>query len=111
METRYHYYGRIVIKESGKPSVDRRVGLDAGTVPEAKAELQRLRSNPPTEKKQARKDISQVPLYSAYWKHYITAVRPLKRSNTIKTEIILLRQWESALGQVRLSDISRAMVM
>jgi hypothetical protein len=105
------YYGRIVIKESGKPSVDRRVGLDAGTVPEAKAELQRLRSNPPAGKEQARKDTGQVPRYSDYWKRYITAVRPLKRPNTIKTEIILLRQWESALGQVRLSDISRAMVM
>ena len=37
------YYGRIVIKEPGNPGVDKRVGLDAGTVPEAKAELQRLR--------------------------------------------------------------------
>lgn len=105
------YYGRIVIKEPGKPSVDRRVGLDAGTVPEAKAELQRLRSNPPAGKEQARKETGQVPRYSDYWKCYITAVRPLKRPNTIKTEIILLRQWESVLGQVRLSDISRAMVM
>ena len=41
------YYGRIIIKQPGKPGVDKRVGLDAGTVSEAKAELQRLRSNPP----------------------------------------------------------------
>ena len=101
------YYGGIVTKEPGNPGVD----LDAGTVSEAKAELQRLRSNPPAGKEQARKDTGQVPRYSDYWKYYITAVRPLKRPNTIKTEIILLRQWESALGQVRLSDISRAMVM
>jgi len=105
------YYGRIVIKEPDKPGVDRRVGLDAGTVSEAKAELERLRSNPSTGKKRARKEIKQVPRYSDYWKRYITAVRPLKRPNTIKSEIILLRRWESTLGQVQLSDISRAMIM
>ena len=27
------YYGRIVIKQPGKPGVDKRVGLAAGTVP------------------------------------------------------------------------------
>ncbi len=52
------YYGRIVIKEPGKPGVDRRFGLDAGTVSEAKAELERLRSNPSTGKNEQGKRLS-----------------------------------------------------
>ena len=106
-------YGQLRVEHEGR-KLPRRVALHnadgspCGTVPEAKAAMERLRvqraddSLPP---------LHQAPKLETYFETYLTSARLRKSPETVRKEEHCLRRWVAALGQLRLTDIRKSHVV
>ncbi len=107
------YYARLAVEDerTGKKSVKRILIEDATTVPQAVEALKVLQV------KRKAKDLpvtKRTPKFNEYVDSYLNfykTVKDAKRESTMETESGLLKQWVKHLGETRLSQINKRMIL
>lgn len=113
------FYAQLTVKDpnTGNKAV-RRVPLEveengvkrpAATVAEAVAAMEKLKVQ---RKENALPVLGQMPKFCDYVTEYLTSAITLNKGpETIKTETVHLNSWVKHLGETRLNDITKPMIM
>ena len=93
------FYARLNLRDSVAQSKQRRIPLSSQSVIQAKAELERLKTERHSPKTKKRKT---SPLFSEYWPQYLAEVSGIKRKATLNSEKMFCNHWNKVIGRCRI---------
>ena len=102
------FYARLNLRDSAGQSKQRRIPLSSQSVIQAKAELERLKTERHSPKTKKRKT---SPLFSEYWPQYLAEVSGIKRKATLNSEQIFCNHWNKVIGRCRIHLIEKSQIL
>ena len=97
------FYARITTTDSNGKRAQRRVPLNAKTLVQAQAELEKIRQKPVVSTGQ-----QYCPTWTKYWPIYISQIHHLKRPSTVDSEKLHCKHWAKFIGDIRLHLIRKS---